>query len=289
MKKDYIKLLTVAIIWGGVTPATKIGVLFISPFTLNFLRYSIAFLLLLLIATIRKERLRISRKDLPLILVLGLLGGIISGSLWPFGLLYTTASDAGIIIGAQPAVIVILSAILAKESVSVRTYISAILCFIGIWFIVMQGKFVVEFTKARAFGDLLIIANSFSWALFTVINKFALKKMEAWIVTFYVMLLASLFYFPISIYERCFVLVAKLPLIFWLVLFYIAVLGMFVSYQWWISSVGNVGPAKVGIFYSLVPVFSLIFSVIFVGEMITIFHIVGMVLIIIGVMMVSKG
>lgn len=285
--KAYSKLLFVTIAWGGMTVVMKFAVSFTSPFTLNFIRFLSAFLILLIFTISKGESLRVKKEDLLVVLSVALTGGIISSGFFLYGLSYSTASDAGLIVGTEPAITALIAAIIAKEAIGARTYLSSILSFIGIWFIVMQGNLVIEITQARAFGDLLIIVGAVAWSLFTVLNKFAVKKMNALVVTTYITLLAMIFYFPISIIERHFFSLVNLPLSFWLAVLYMAIFGTFISVQWWISSVGHIGAAKVGIFGSLVPVFSLIFSVTLLSEVITIFHLIGMALIVASVITVS--
>lgn len=260
---------------------------FTSPFTFNLIRFLIAFLLLFIFSVSKGENLKVSKKDLPLVLSIAFFGGIVSGGSFIYGLSYTTASDAGLIIGTEPATTALIAAIIAKESVTIRTYIGSILSFIGIWFIVMQGQLFIEITQVRAYGDLFVIIAIVGWSLFTVLNKFAMKRMKAWLVTLYLTLFALLFYLPISFFEGYLLLLPNLPLAFWLAILYIAIFGTLIAMQWWISSVGHIGAVKVGMFGSLIPVFSLIFSVTMLNETITIFHIIGMLLIVIGVIIVS--
>ena len=72
------------------------------------------------------------------------------------------------------------------------------------------------------------------------------------------------------------------------ILIYIAIFPIIGSYYCWAGAVSIIGANRAGIFLSLIPLFSTIFAIIFFNEQFEFFHLIGSILIILGLFLSNK-
>ena len=72
------------------------------------------------------------------------------------------------------------------------------------------------------------------------------------------------------------------------ILIYVAIFPSIGSYYCWAGAVSIIGPNRAGIFLSLIPLFSTFFAMIFFDEKFLFFHLIGSILIIIGLFLSNK-
>lgn len=101
--------LAVAVLWGVPFPVSRIAVRELGPLALAALRFTLATLVLWPAA--RRRGLQIDRADRPAILGLGLLGVTLYFALENYGLVFTTASHASLIVATIPLVSAAVEAI----------------------------------------------------------------------------------------------------------------------------------------------------------------------------------
>jgi drug/metabolite transporter (DMT)-like permease len=71
-------------------------------------------------------------------------------------------------------------------------------------------------------------------------------------------------------------------------LIYLALFPSIGSYYCWAGAVSIIGANRAGIFLSLIPLFSTILAIIFFNEKFYFFHLIGSVLIVIGLFLSNK-
>ena len=74
----------------------------------------------------------------------------------------------------------------------------------------------------------------------------------------------------------------------WFIIFYVGIGPALISYLLWIKSVNIIGANRSSLFLNLIPIFSVIFSIMFFNEILEFFHIIGAILIFIGIYIVTK-
>ena len=75
---------------------------------------------------------------------------------------------------------------------------------------------------------------------------------------------------------------------FFYILVYIALFPSIGSYYCWAGAVAVIGANRAGIFLSLIPLFSTIFAILFFDEKFLFFHLIGSILIILGLFLSNK-
>ena len=137
-------------------------------------------------------------------------------------------------------------------------------------------------------GDLWMSCAVISWALYSVILKKVPKNFDTIVFLFLIFLIGNIIIIPFYVIESNYINLFVGDKFAWLIIFYASIGPALISYLLWIKSVKIIGASKSGLFLNLIPVFSALISIIFLNEKLKIFHIVGALLIFLGIYVVNK-
>ncbi len=276
-----LALLAMSLIWGLNFVVVKTTFLEITPFAFMALRFLTASVLFFLVVHVRRQGFGIPRHAWGKIALLGIIGTALYQPLFLTGLAYTQASNSALILASTPAFVVLLNRVLHHERFSVRGWIGLALSFSGLALIVLaSGNFSSD---SRAWlGDAMILGATVCWSLYSVLSAPLLKRYSSLSVA----ALATIF--------------GTVPLLFitipavaaqnwtqvtwggWLGLVYSASFAIVLAYILWNFGVKRIGSARTAIYNNLTPVVASFAAAIFLGEPLTLFKIVGAVVIFVG-------
>jgi len=289
-KNIFFLMVICAAFWSGAFIAAKLSSPFIPPFTLTFLRFSLATIFLYLIAKFRKVRLiRLSIKDIPVFLFTGILGMIGYHVLFFLSVRYTTAINASFIGASNPIITTILCITFLKEKINIKRFIGIVLSFMGVLLTLINADFSVFKSLSFNKGDLLMLMAVFLWAVYTVFSKIVMKRDDPFNLTFYTFLFFSIFIIPALFFENPFRQLITAPYSAYLAVLYMAVFPTVIGYLVQQYSIKQIGPSKTSIFINLVPIFSAFLSVIILRENLVPIKILMGFLIILGVYITQKN
>ena len=177
LKADVLLLIT-AMIWGAAFVAQRVGMDYVGPLTFNAVRFALgAAALLPLIHRLDREKKKdgtYKKLDIKQFLT----GGVIAGSalflgstLQQWGLVYTTAGNAGFITGLYVVFVPILG-LFVKQKTGLATWIGAILAVIGMYLLSVNEGFKI------GLGDLLVLVSAFFWAGHVIIISLLSSKID---------------------------------------------------------------------------------------------------------------
>ena len=285
MWKIYSLLTIAMVIWGFNLPLLKYLVTVVSPVTMTSLRIFLAAItVFIILSAFRIVRLP-SRAEWKYVLLGSLLNVVLHHYFLNIGLVRTTGTNAGLILGTGPILTVISVAVILRNYPSKIQWLGLLSGLAGVSSVVLASGGVSGLALGDSFIFIAILTQVLS---FLVIAK-AAKTLDPRLLTAYMLLFGSLMLFLISLIQepgeiRAF---ATVPPVFWLGLVTSAILGTAVGHMLYNYSVGQVGPSKAAIFINLNTLFSLLGSALFLGESITIRHLIGLILIITGVILGS--
>jgi drug/metabolite transporter (DMT)-like permease len=118
--------------WGVSFVSTKAVLGKLDPYSLLVLRFGIGSLFLLLLLLIQRNRLKVSIKYIPHLVVLGILGVFVHQVLQATALLTIDASYAGWLISFSPIFTVILSILFLHEKMSIAKAAGMLLAITGV-------------------------------------------------------------------------------------------------------------------------------------------------------------
>ena len=193
------------------------------------------------------------------------------------------AGFAALIVQLEVPFLVILSAILLGEKVSQRKWIGIIIAFAGVGLLV--GK--VEFN--HAWGSVaLVIFGAFTWAIGQIFVR-KLKNINGLTTTAWVAIFATpqLFVMSLIFETNQIELIQNASMSIWLSVLYLGLIMTALGYYFWNTLIRSYTIEKIAPFLLLLPVFSLIGGVLFLGEMISGAKMFGGLIVILGVAFVS--
>lgn len=274
-----------SIIWGIATPILKLTLQTIPPFTLAYLRFVIALLIVLPIFFIKGYWRKLDPKDFGKIIIAGILGITLNIGLLFWGATLTNGIHISILLATVPTFTVLSAVIFLKEKLKIHTIIGIIVSFIGTIIIIGQPIFKHQSqSQTVIIGDTLILVSVIAWALYTIVNKEIAVKYQPLTVLPVIFLIGAVSFLPLAFMEFY-----QNP--FWILsVSKIAVFGTF--YYGLFSSIAAYFLFTWGLTYAtatfagietyLIPLISLPASSIILKEKIDIFFIAGTILIIIG-------
>ena len=291
--KAHLALLGANLIYGvnhiiakGVMP-DKIG-----PSAFIFLRVLAAGILFMIIKSFIKER--VEKKDLLLLLVCGFFGVATNQLLFFHGLNLTSPIDASIIITAIPVMVVIFSAILLKEKITTNKITGITIGAIGAILLIWYGK--SEIGTSSSLGNIFVLVNACSYALYLVLVKPLMKKYNPITVITWVFIFGFLFVFPVGIKDVLSTDFSTFTLNTYLTIAFVIVGTTFLAYLLNIYALTKVSPSVNSSYIYLQPVVSFIIVLIYAyllgvdkyAEDINLIKIISCLLVIVGVYLISK-
>jgi len=276
--------------WAGAFIAGKLSVPFIPVFTLTFLRFSIATIILYFVVAYKdKSNYKLTKKDIPIFLFTGIIGIFGYHIFFFIALKYTTAINSSLIGATNPIITTILCIIFLKDKITFKRVIGIILSFAGVFLTVTNANFSLMYNISLNKGDLLMLIAVCMWAAYSVFSKKFIHKFTPLILTFYSFLFCSVFLVPFVIYERPWLLIKQIPYYSFLAVIYMSIFASVIGYLVQQISIKHIGPSKTSIFINLVPIFSIILSVSILKENISVIKLFTTLIIITGVYICQKN
>src|SRR3984893_14851218 len=131
-------------LWACSYVAAKFALRDVSVNTMNALRMIISALVLLPFLIVWRKDLKLTRRDLPQLALLAVIGFVINKILEYGGLSLTTASDVALLITSESIFTAALSWLLLREHFKPLTGFSLLLGFFGVYLIVVGVYLIVE-------------------------------------------------------------------------------------------------------------------------------------------------
>lgn len=258
----------------------------VSPETIISLRLILAIILLTIVALITKSDFSINLKNHLRIL---LLAAVAVFHLWIqiTGLKYTTAANTGWIIGTAPIFIALLGFIFLKEKLTSIKISGIVISFVGLLFLFGKGN-PLNIDLVKNIGDLLVLFSSFTWGVYSIINKKISLNYSPLLTILYLFILMALIIIPFNINQKAVDSIIHLSTIGWISILFLGLLCSGVSYVIWAYSLREMESAKVGAYLYLEPFVTVLTAWLFLKEEITLLMVFSGLLIIFGVYLVNK-
>lgn len=280
----YLMMTMTALFWSGAFITGKIGVQEIPPFSLTFLRFLFAAIVMLpVIFSLGREACRIRKRDFLIILVLGIVGMFGYHVLFFTSLKYTTAINDSIICAASPLVTSLLASFFLGEYFGVKRIKAIILTLFGVLLAITNGDIGVIKDIRFNIGDIIMICAVLCQASFSVISRTLKGRVSPIAVIYFSFLVGIIALIPFVFKENPQTFISHITWKGWTSVIYMAVFASAIGSLFQVVSINSIGASKTMIFLNLVPVFSLIFSAVVLGEEVTLFKIASIIVIITGV------
>ncbi|MDD2894788.1 MAG: DMT family transporter [Aliarcobacter sp.] len=279
--KYYIFLVLAVLFWSGNFIFGRLVSTSIEPMELSFFRWFFVLVILLPYILLHyKNILIVFKKKYMLIIIFGALGIAGFNTFLYYGLQTTTATNALLINSSTPIFIIVLSALIFRTTITKLQLFGVFISTLGVIYLILKGDINHIFELKFTVGDLWIIAACIDWALYTVMLKFKPKELNAFEffgLTAFIgtIILALIFFYQGYSFEFSFL--EKDEVLYSLI--YIVIFPSILSFYFWNISTMEVGVNKTGQFTHLMPIFGAVLAYIFLGEVLELYHFVGIILI----------
>ncbi len=267
---DLIRLLALAAIWGASflfmrILAPVLGVAWTAE--TRFAIGGIAILVYLMVTTLHTLRVGTHWKTY---LVLGIFGSALPGSLFAFAALTLPSGYSAILNASSPLWGALIAAALFKEKLTRRKVAGLLIGIVGVAFLVRLGP--VDFTGKVLVSALACLGGALCYGIATAYTKMQSATIAAPMMATGSQLAAALVLLPLLPFSP--VPVGVTP---WIVLVMLA-LGLLCSglaYLLYFRLIVNVGPAKALTVTFLIPLFALVWGMLFLNETIDLNTLIG--------------
>ncbi len=269
-------------IWGGNAIVNKMASNAIEPSAMSFYRWFIAILILtpFCLPTVIKQR-HVIRPYLAKLACLALLGMVLNQSLGYYAGLTTTASNMAMITSLVPLISVFLSVPLLGKSISKLSIVGGLISLFGLAFMLGHGDITYFLHRDLTQGDSLMLIAALVYATYCVLlkrwkmpfNNFTLVYMQGF---FSVTMLLPLWLTS----ERLLPSQEALPLIA-----YAGIAASIFAPLMWVKAIDAIGADSSAMFMNLMPVISIVLASTLLGEAVHLYHVIGGMFVISGVIL----
>ena len=286
MKKEYIYAIISVLLWSTTATVTKLLLGNLDSMQILLLGSLFAVIFLFIINYIKgnlKEIKNYKLKDYFKIFIIGILGTFLYNLFLYLGINTMQASQAFIINYLWPIMTVIFACIILKEKITIRKIIAIIISFIGVIIVSSNGN-LLNIEKSSIIGTIYCIFGAISYGLFSVLNKKQNYNKYTSMMLFY---LSS---FCISlIYCLC----AKKTFIpetnQFLGLLWIGVFTKAIAFTTWALALEKGDTARISNIAYITPFISLVWTSVILKEKLSIYSIIGLIIIILGIFIQMKN
>ncbi len=289
-KTAYIFLILTTLFWSGNFIVGKAASYFeIPPFTLNFYRWTFAWLILapFTIKEIIKKKNYIL-ENIKLIIVLGITSITIFNSIVYYSLNFTQVISGVLMISTIPVMIIIFCWLFKIEKTNIYQVLGVIFSLFGVIVIITKANLGILLNLNFNKGDLWMVVAMFSWAMYSALlrkQKFEISQLSLLQI---IISAGLIFLLPAYLIEFSLGYRASINLPFILTLTYVVLFPGLASFIFWIKGISIIGSNRSGIFLHLMPIFSTILAIIIFKEKFMFYHLIGAILIITGIILSSK-
>jgi drug/metabolite transporter (DMT)-like permease len=286
--QPYLLLSITALCWAGNAIVGRLAAGHIPPVTLSFLRWSLAFLVILPFALkhLRRDWEAI-RGRLGMMIVLSITGIGAFNTLQYWALEHTQALNTLLLQSAGPLVVAVWSLLLLGVRLTLAQAAGILLSMAGVVIILMHGDLTklsnIEFNR----GDLIFLV---ALAIFGLYSVLSLKRPAIHALSFVAFTFGAgaACLIPLLIWELFARPLMQINAANLLSLAYVALFPSTLAYLCFNRSVQLIGANRAAPFFHVVPVFGTIMSIVLLGEHPQMFHFIGFALVLTGVFVASR-
>jgi drug/metabolite transporter (DMT)-like permease len=286
--QPYLLLCLTSLFWAGNAIVGRLAAGHIAPATFSFLRWSLAFLIMLPFAWKHLKRdWAAIRARFGIMVFLSFTGIAAFNVLQYWSLEYTTALNTLLLQSAGPLFVAVWSLLLLGVRLTLAQAGGIALSLIGVLVILLHGDLTALAGIAFNKGDIIFTVALLIFGLYSVLSP---KRPQIHGLSFigFTFGCGAACLLPLLVWELLTRPVMVLDKANLLSLFYVAVFPSTLAYLCYNRGVQLIGANRAAPFFHVVPVFGSIMAIVFLGEQPQLFHFVGFALVLTGVFVASR-
>lgn len=262
--KPHLALIIVQILFGIWPIFGKIVLRSMSSTSLVVLRITGGALAFALLQRRLMPLLRMPPKDIGLLTLCSLLGVVGNQLLFVKGLSLTTVINATLLSTTIPVYALAVSVLLGYERGSLKTLAGIVVSAAGVIYLVNPAH--ADLNAQTTVGNLLLLANSFIYAIYIVISKDLFERYGALNVVTWIFLVGAVMTVPLGIYSLQNEDLAAMGTMVWVAVAFIILLPTVGAYYLNAWALTRVAPSTVATYIYLQPLIAFGFAPLFLGE-----------------------
>ncbi|MGB3211288.1 MAG: DMT family transporter [Desulforhopalus sp.] len=284
----YLLLILTTLFWSGNFVLSRGMHSEIPPFTLSFWRWAVA---LLILACFSLRHL-VNQRELALdhrkfIIIQGVVGVAGFNSLIYMAMQTTTAINAVLVNSCIPVIIVLISWAMFNDRLSLRQGLGVAISLSGVLLIISHGQLRTLLELQFNRGDILVFIAAILWAFYSANLKNYPKGLHPLAYQTAIVLVGLTILLPLYLLEISTGKIMILSTGSVVTIAYVALFASVLAFIFWNRAIRILGANIAGPFIHLMPVFSTILAVLFLGEKLTPNHIQAILLIFGGIVMTT--
>lgn len=284
----YLLLGVMVFFWSLNFVVVKIALREFPPMVLATIRASLASMVLLGIFAARRNRrrpaARWNAREILLLLVLGVAGVALNQGFFALGLSLTSVAHAAILAGLTPVQVLLIAAAIGQEKLTLRKVTGLGVALSGVALLQLSH----DSTGAPSLaGDLCILMSGLALAIYTVGGKSVAARHDSVTMNTFAYTGSALLLSPVILLQP--VHFGSISASAWLSVAYIAVFASVVSYLIYSYALTHIEASRVSSAAYVQPLLATLLAIPFLGEHLTIFILVGGILVLAGVYATERG
>lgn len=254
----------------------------VSPTLSAFYRFALASIILFIILKVKFPEEKVLKVDKLKFALGGLFGVAIYFIFENYSVAYTSASNVAILIATIPVFTIFSQRIIYKEKLTYGKIFGATLSLVGIIIIIASKQRVSLLSKGNI-GDLMALGAVFAWVIYNMVCSSFKGNYKVITITTYEIMWGSLFLSPSLFFSPLQIPSTKVVLN----LIFLSIFCSCIGYVMYVHCLKDLGATVITTYINLQPIMSLVAAGIILHEVVTVWQVVGCIVIIVGVTLVS--
>tara|TARA_B100000401_G_scaffold408743_1_gene325740 strand:+ start:183 stop:1088 length:906 start_codon:yes stop_codon:yes gene_type:complete len=265
------------------------GVEYVPPISLAFWRWTLVFVILLPFTYLSlRKNYKIIKNEFKKLLFLGAMGCGVCGAFPFLAGKTTTVTNMGIIYTSSPIFIILISSFFFHEKINFTKIIGLISCLIGVFAIIIKGNFDLLINLNFTIGDLWMLAAAIGWALYSIYLFHWKSKLKIFQRFTLIAFFGALSLFPFYIGEELFFERTAFSNEFFMWIIFAAISPGIIAFTLYTVAQKKLGASLTGFTLYVFTIYGAIYGYFLFGEKLENYHLIGTVLVFIGVYLAKK-
>ena len=260
------------------------GVEYVPPISLAFWRWTLVFVILLPFTYLSlRKNYKIIKNEFKKLLFLGAMGCGVCGAFPFLAGKTTTVTNMGIIYTSSPIFIILISGFFFHEKINFIKIIGLISCLIGVFAIIIKGDLDLLINLNFTIGDLWMLAAAIGWALYSIYLFHWKSKLKIFQRFTLIAFFGALSLFPFYIGEELFFERTAFSNEFFMWIIFAAISPGIIAFTLYTVAQKKLGASLTGFTLYVFTIYGAIYGYFLFGEKLENYHLIGTVLVFIGV------
>lgn len=283
-------LVATILLWGNTFATAKIVLTALPASVFVSVRFIVACVILLLLLRWRGLLYLPRRRDLPMLILLGLVGISLNQYIWSAGLHLTTASKAAVLIATAPIftnLFTILRHMIkgggSEALPGPLAWFGILLSFGGVFLVLNNSLTAITLGGGSLLGDAAMLCAAMLWAFYSVMATPYLKSLGPMPVSAWTLLFGAIGLLPLGFIGLDGVATEAITLPVILCFLFTAIGSAAFGNLWWYEGIVRLGVGRAAVYSYLIPVVAVISANLLLGEQFSLIQAFGALIVLAGV------